>query len=108
MVDTYIHKLENPLDVDLMLFIGPLGMSGLTAYSSFYGIGKPVKGETIFISVALGAVGQMVGQLTKHDGLTVIGSVGCQEKLDFIVKELRFDGGFNYKTEKPIWMWSCD
>jgi NADPH-dependent curcumin reductase CurA len=102
IVDTYIHKLHNPLDLDPVLFIGPLGMSGLTAYSSYYDIGKPIKGETIFISAASGAVGQIVGQLAKHDGLTVIGSVGSQEKLDFITKELGFDGGFNYKTEKPV------
>lgn len=88
VVDTYIHKLENPLDLDPMLFIGPLGMPGLTAYSSYYDIGKPVEDETIFISAASGAVGQIVGQLAKHDGFTVIGSVGSQEKLNFILKEL--------------------
>jgi NADPH-dependent curcumin reductase CurA len=102
VVDTYINVLENPLGLDEMMFIGPLGMPGLTAYSSFYDIGKPVKGETIFISAASGAVGQIVGQLAKHEGLTVIGSVGSQEKLDFITKELGFNGGFNYKTEKPL------
>lgn len=75
-------------------------MPGLTAYSSFYEIGKPVKGETIFISSASGAVGQLVGQLAKHEGLKVIGSVGSDDKLDYIIKDLKFDGGFNYKTEK--------
>ena len=76
-------------------------MSGLTAYSSLYEIGKPKKGETIFISAASGAVGQIVGQLAKREGMTVIGSVGSEEKLAFIKKELGFDSGFNYKTEKP-------
>ena len=42
-----------------------------------------------------------MGQLAKHEGLTVIGSVGSDEKLDFIKKELDFDEGFNYKKEKP-------
>ncbi|KAI6920087.1 NAD(P)-binding protein [Hortaea werneckii] len=74
-------------------------MPGLTAYSSFYDIGKPKKGETIFISAASGAVGQLVGQLAKHEGLKVIGSVGDDKKLDFITKDLGFDGGFNYKKE---------
>lgn len=69
--------------------------------SSFYEIGQPKKGETIFISAASGAVGQLVGQLAKHEGLTVIGSVGDVKKLDFIVNELGFDAGFNYKKEKP-------
>ena len=43
----------------------------------------------------------MVGQLAHADGLKVIGSVGSDEKLDYIVKELNFDAGFNYKKEKP-------
>lgn len=97
-----IRKLENPLGIeDIRVFLGALGMPGLTAYSSLYAIGKPKKGETIFVSAASGAVGQIVGQLAKHEGLRVIGSVGSDEKLDFIIKELGFDGGFNYKNEKP-------
>jgi NADPH-dependent curcumin reductase CurA len=76
-------------------------MPGLTAWSSFYEIGQPKKGETIFISAASGAVGQLVGQLAKHEGLTVIGSVGDDKKLEYIKSELGFDSGFNYKTEKP-------
>ncbi|KAJ5819201.1 hypothetical protein N7474_004792 [Penicillium riverlandense] len=97
-----ISKLENPLGIeDIRVFLGALGMPGLTAYSSLYEIGKPKKGETIFVSAASGAVGQLVGQLAKHEGLRVIGSVGSDEKLDFITKELGFDGGFNYKKEKP-------
>lgn len=95
-----LKKIDNPYNLDLTHFIGALGMPGLTAYSSFYDIGKPVKGETIFISAASGAVGQIVGQLAKHEGLTVIGSVGSDAKLEFIKKELGFDSGFNYKTEK--------
>jgi NADPH-dependent curcumin reductase CurA len=96
-----LKKIENEFKLDLKMFLGPLGMPGLTAYSSFYDIGQPKKGETIFISAASGAVGQLVGQLAKHEGLTVIGSVGSDDKLDFILKELNFDGGFNYKKEKP-------
>jgi len=91
----------NDTSFDVRHYLGALGMPGLTAYSSFYEIGKPQKGETIFISSAAGAVGQIVGQLAKHEGLTVIGSVGSDEKLDFITKELKFDSGFNYKKESP-------
>ncbi|KAK3319626.1 hypothetical protein B0T19DRAFT_445429 [Cercophora scortea] len=95
-------KISNPYGFkDLGVFLGPLGMPGLTGYSSLLEIGKPKAGETIFVSSAAGAVGQMVGQIAKRLGLTVIGSVGSDDKLDFITKELGFDGGFNYKTEKP-------
>ncbi len=100
VANNYFRKLDNPYHLDPKLYIGALGMPGLTAYS-FYDIGKPEKGETILISAASGAVGQIVGQLAKHEGLTVIGSVGSDEKLEFIQKELGFDAGFNYKKEKP-------
>lgn len=97
-----LSLLENPNGIeDIRVFLGALGMPGLTAYSSLYEIGKPKKGETIFISSAGGAVGQLVGQLAKHEGLKVIGSVGSDEKLNFILNDLGFDGGFNYKKEKP-------
>jgi len=96
-----VFKLENRYNLDVKYFLGALGMPGLTAWSSFYEIGQPKKGETIFVSAASGAVGQLVGQLAKHEGLRVIGSVGDDKKLDFITKELGFDAGFNYKKEKP-------
>ncbi|KAK0625123.1 hypothetical protein B0T17DRAFT_617258 [Bombardia bombarda] len=94
------HKIDNPYNLDLGLFLGALGMPGRTAWSSLYEIGKPQKGETIFVSSAAGAVGQLVGQIAKREGLRVIGSVGTDEKLEFIEKELEFEG-FNYKKEKP-------
>jgi hypothetical protein len=97
-----LRKISNPHGLDLSLFLGPLGMTGLTGYSSLYKDGKPKKGETIFVSSAAGAVGQIVGQIAKLEGLTVIGSVGSDEKLDWIVNELGFDGGFNYKKESPL------
>merc|ERR1712098_661859 len=96
-----LRKVDNPYNLDLKVFIGALGIPGLTAYSSLYEIGKPQKGETIFVSSAAGAVGQLVGQLAKHEGLRVIGSVGSDEKLQYI-KSLGFDDGFNYKSEKPL------
>lgn len=97
--DAMVKKLENPYNLDPAVYIGALGMPGLTAYSSFYEIGKPVKGETILVSAASGAVGSIVGQLAKHEGLTVIGSVGDDAKLKYITEELGFDAGFNYKKE---------
>lgn len=96
-----IRKFLNPYHLDPKIYLGALGMTGLTAYSSLYAIGQPVRGETIFISAASGAVGQVVGQLAKREGLKVIGSVGSEEKLKFITEELDFDAGFDYKKEQP-------
>lgn len=91
------RPIHNPLGLDLKLFLGPLGLPGLTAYSALYEIAKPKSGEVIFISAASGAVGQMVGQLAMREGLTVIGSVGSAEKLDILKGQLGFQEGFNYK-----------
>ncbi|MGO8241906.1 hypothetical protein ACC806_37915, partial [Rhizobium ruizarguesonis] len=33
------NVIKNPYNLDTKLFLGPLGMPGLTAYSSFYDIG---------------------------------------------------------------------
>lgn len=95
------YKIENKYGLDLKIFLGALGMPGLTAYSSFYEIARPKKDDIMFISAASGAVGQLVGQLAKREGLKVIGSVGDDKKLEFMINELGFDGGFNYKKEKP-------
>ncbi|KAI6356917.1 hypothetical protein MCOR25_007824 [Pyricularia grisea] len=95
-----IFKVEESSEFELAHHLGVLGMPGLTAYASLFEIGKPKKGETIFVSSAAGAVGQVVGQLAKREGLTVIGSVGSDEKVEYC-KELGFDHVFNYKKESP-------
>jgi NADPH-dependent curcumin reductase CurA len=71
----------------------------LPADASFYEIGTPKKGETIFVSAASGAVGQLVCQLALHDGLDVIGSVGDDKKADFLRNEIGVKKVFNYKKE---------
>jgi NADPH-dependent curcumin reductase CurA len=82
---------------DIRDYLGALGGPGLTAYSSLYEIGKPKKGEMIFISSAAGAVGQIVGQLAKREGLKVVGSAGSDEKCKLCVEKLGFDECWNYK-----------
>jgi len=94
------RKLNNPYNLPKTHFLGALGMPGLTAYSSFYEIGKPKKGETLFVSAASGAVGSIVGQLGKREGLKVIGSAGSDEKVQYL-KDIGFDEAFNYRKEKP-------
>lgn len=85
--------------VPLTAYLGLLGMTGMTAYGSLLEIGQPKKGDVILVSAAAGAVGQMVGQIAVRLGLHVIGSVGDDKKLDFIINELGFSSGFNYKKE---------
>ncbi|GES73056.1 NADPH-dependent oxidoreductase 2-alkenal reductase [Rhizophagus clarus] len=84
-------------DIPLNYHASFLRMGGLTSYASLMAIGKPKEGETIYISAAAGSTGQLVGQIAKIKGLKVIGSTGSDEKVDFLLNELKFDAAFNYK-----------
>ncbi|KAK6338691.1 hypothetical protein TWF696_009503 [Orbilia brochopaga] len=98
-----LRKIHNPYNLPLERFVGVLGMPGLTAYASLYEIGELHRSEkeTIFITAASGAVGSLVGQLAKREGLRVVGSAGSDEKVKYLVEKLGFDAAFNYKTESP-------
>ena len=79
--------------------LGVLGMPGMTAYFGFLDVGLPRPGDTVVISAASGAVGQVVGQIAKIMGCRAVGIAGSQEKVDYIVDDLGFDAGINYKTQ---------
>lgn len=53
----------------------------MTAYAGLLDIGKPKEGETVFVSAAAGAVGQIVGQIAKIKGCKVVGSAGTDDKV---------------------------
>ena len=78
--------------------LGVLGMPGLTAYFGLLDIAQPKAGETLVVSGAAGAVGSIVGQIGKIKGCRVVGVAGGDDKIDYIVNQLGFDAGFNYKT----------
>ena len=79
--------------------IGVLGMPGMTAYFGFLDVAEPKPGDTVVVSAASGAVGAIVGQISKIMGCRTVGIAGTQAKIDYIVDELGFDVGINYKTE---------
>ncbi|KAJ2495379.1 hypothetical protein IWW47_004098 [Coemansia sp. RSA 2052] len=78
-------------------YLGVLGMPSFTAYVGVVTLCSPKAGETILISAAAGAVGQMAVQLAKARGLYVVGVAGSDDKIEFI-KSLGADAVFNYKT----------
>jgi len=81
------------------LFLGALGMTGLTAYVGMFDIGRAKPGETVVVSAAAGAVGSVAGQLAKIQGGRVVGIAGGPEKCALLVDELGFDAAVDYKAE---------
>ncbi|KAI0035811.1 alcohol dehydrogenase [Vararia minispora EC-137] len=79
------------------LYLGILGITGATAYTSWKEYARPRKGQTAFVTSAAGGVGSVIVQLAKMDGMKVIASSGSDEKAEF-VKELGADISFNYRT----------
>ncbi|KAF9436796.1 hypothetical protein BGZ76_002980 [Entomortierella beljakovae] len=94
-----LRIIEDPRNpkIPLSYYVGVLGMPGFSAYGSLLEIGKPKSGETIFISAASGALGQLVGQISKRLGLRVVGTAGSSEKVKYLIDTLKFDAAFNYK-----------
>jgi hypothetical protein len=79
--------------------LGVLGMTGLTAYFGLLEIGRPEPGQTVFVTAAAGAVGNVVGQIAKLKGCRVAGEAGSDEKVRFLRDDLHFDAAFNYRTD---------
>jgi len=81
---------------------GVLGMPGMTAYFGLLECGQPKPGETIVVSAASGAVGQVVGQIGKLMGGHVVGIAGGPRKCAFVKDELGFDACLDYKAETDL------
>ncbi len=89
--------LVDPGMAPVTAYLGVLGMTGLTAYVGLLEIGKAKAGDTVFVSAASGAVGSQVCQIAKLKGCRVIGSVGSDEKVAWLLEKAGVDGAFNYK-----------
>jgi NADPH-dependent curcumin reductase len=81
------------------VYLGVLGISGLTAYFGLLEIGRLKAGETVLISGAAGSVGSVAGQIAKAKGCRVIGVAGGQDKCRWLVDEVGFDAAIDYKSE---------
>ena len=80
------------------LALHAVGATGFTAYFGLLDVGRPKPGDTVVVSGAAGAVGQVVGQIAKIAGCRTVGIAGGPEKC----KECRlhgYDEGLDYKGE---------
>lgn len=81
------------------LYLGVLGLNGITAATAFDKIGQPKPGDTVVVSTAAGGVGSCVGQLAKNMGCTTIGITSSPEKMQLCTDEFGYDFVLNYKTD---------
>lgn len=80
------------------VYLGTVGMPGVTAWYGLNQIGKPAPGETVVVSAASGAVGSVVGQLAKLRGCRAVGIAGGEAKCGYVRGELGFDACVDYKA----------
>jgi len=89
----------DPQLAPLSSWLNALGMPGMTGYFGLLEVGLPKAGETVVVSGAAGAVGQMVGQVAKIMGCHAVGIAGGADKCQFVVNDLGFDACIDYKTD---------
>jgi hypothetical protein len=92
-----VRKID-PAVAPISTALGVLGMPGLTAYFGLLEVGQPKAGETVVVSAAAGAVGGLVGQIAKLLGCRAVGMAGSDAKVDYLVRELGYDAGINYRA----------
>ena len=82
----------------LQTWVGGLGMPGLTAYLGLTYVGEPKAGETLVVSAASGAVGQVVGQIGKIYGCRTVGIAGGPDKCAALKDDFGYDVAVDYKS----------
>ncbi|QXW28897.1 NADP-dependent oxidoreductase [Aeromonas sanarellii] len=83
------------------LFLGALGMPGMTAWAGLHKVARLQAGETLLVSASSGAVGTMAVQLAKQAGARVIGSTGSADKVAYL-KTLGADAVINYRETPDL------
>lgn len=87
-------------DLPLSVWIGVLGVPGMTAYFGLKRIAGFKAGERVLVSSAAGPVGATAGQLAKAWGAErVIGIAGGADKARWLIEEAGFDAVVDYKAQ---------
>jgi NADPH:quinone reductase len=92
-----VRRVPETLDPPT-LALHAVGATGFTAYFGLLDVGRPRAGDTVVVSGAAGAVGQVVGQIAKIAGCRAVGIAGGPEKC----KDCRsygYDVGIDYKGD---------
>jgi NADPH:quinone reductase len=81
------------------LALHAVGGTGMTAYFGLFDVGRPRPGDTVVVSGAAGAVGQIVGQLARIAGCRAVGISGGPEKTRDLTELYGYDAAVDYKND---------
>ena len=93
-----IRKIDTRL-APPQTYLHVLGTTGLTAYFGLFDVARPKPGDTVVVSGAAGAVGQIAGQLAKVAGCRAVGIAGGPEKVAELTELYGYDAGVDYKAD---------
>lgn len=99
----FIGQVPDAVPLPLSLWIGVLGVPGLTAWFGLKSVAKFQAGDRVLVTSAAGPVGATAGQLAKAGGAEqVIGIAGSDTKCKWLVEEAGFDHAINYKATPDL------
>ncbi|MEM0985419.1 MAG: NADP-dependent oxidoreductase [Pseudomonadota bacterium] len=99
----FVGKVPEVPGIPLSLWIGVLGVPGLTAWFGLKRVAEMAAGKRVLVTSAAGPVGATAGQLARHWGAAqVVGIAGSDNKCDWVTSAAGFDACLNYKTEADL------
>jgi NADPH-dependent curcumin reductase CurA len=93
-----LRKVPPALDPPT-LALHAVGATGFTAYFGLLDVAEPRPGDTVVVSGAAGAVGQIAGQIAKLMGCRTVGIAGGPEKCADLRDVYGYDAALDYKGE---------
>ncbi len=97
----FLQKLDLALGT-IEDWIGPLGLSAVTAYFGLRDIGALRPNDSVLVSAAAGGVGQIAVQIARIEGCRVAGIAGGVDKCRFVSRELQAHAVIDYKAESDL------
>jgi NADPH-dependent curcumin reductase CurA len=95
---SHLRKVPRALDPPT-LALHVVGVTGFTAYFGLLDVCEPKPGDTVVVSGAAGAVGQVVGQIAKLMGCRTVGIAGGEEKCSDCSDLYGYDVSIDYKAD---------
>jgi NADPH-dependent curcumin reductase CurA len=100
-----VSQLHRRVDLGVApapVWLGSLGINGLTAWVGLRHLARVRAGETVLVSTAAGAVGSAVAGLARASDARVVGLTGGPDKVKRCVDSLHCAAAIDYKAEPDL------